>query len=213
MVPSQNEILKAIHNSGISIGEEGALVAARFGEILYQENESQNLTRIIGASEFVEGHLQDVLALLSLPALGKRILDIGSGSGIPGLLGAALSSRTDQVWFLTESEGKKAEYLERARAELGLDRVSVLPKRVEDVVELVRPDTIIARAVGNVEKIANWIWECSTWNNLVLFKSKGWDKEWSDAQRTRFGKKLTVIQTHDYSTAEKSRVLVTLKRK
>ena len=210
---SQSELLKAIHSSSLGLDEVGAGLAARFGEILYRENENQNLTRIVGTDEFVDGHLVDVLELLSLPTLGKRILDIGTGSGVPGLLAAAISSHADRIWFLTESEGKKADYLMRAKEELNLSRVSVFSKRAEEVTSLVNPDTIIARAVGTADKLASWVWNCSTWNNLILFKSRGWEQEWADAQLTRFGKKLTVIHTHDYSSKGKTRLLVTLKRK
>ncbi len=212
-MPSQIDLLKAIHSSDLPLNEASAQLAARFGEILYRENGNQNLTRIVGTDEFVEGHLLDVVELLSLPTLGKRILDIGTGSGVPGLLAATLSVNSDRVWFLTDSERNKADYLLRAKEELGLARVSVFSDRVERVVDLVQPDTIIARAVGTVDKLASWVWNCSTWNNLVLFKSRGWEKEWAEAQLTRFGKKLTVIHTHDYSSNGKTRLLVTLKRK
>jgi 16S rRNA (guanine527-N7)-methyltransferase len=210
---SQAEILKAIHAKGLPMDAEHALSASRFGEALYRENKLQNLTRIQGAEDFVSGHLVDVAELLSLPTLGKRVLDIGTGSGVPGLLGAALSSSNDRVWFLTESEQNKADFLERTRSELGLERVTVFPKRAEEVAQVCMPDTVIARAVGTVDKLAGWIWNCSTWNNLILFKSRGWELEWSEAQKTRFGKKLTIIHTHDYSSEGKTRILITLKRK
>lgn len=196
-------------------------MAAHFGAILYRENESQNLTRIEGVKDFVLGHLTDVVELLGLPTLGARVLDVGTGSGVPGLLAAALCHASNKelgtpggrIWFLTEAEKTKAEYLERAKQELGLDRVTVFSKRAEEVANLAKPDTIMARAVGTADKIAGWVSNCSTWNNLILFKSRGWEKEWSDAQKTRFGKKLTIIHTHEYSCGEKSRRLVTLKRK
>ena len=212
-MPNQEDLLKAIFVKGLPMGDDQALLASQFADILYRENKEQNLTRIEGPEEFVDGHLADVVELLSLSTLGKRVLDIGTGSGVPGLLAAALSQQQERVWFLTESEGKKAEYLERARLEMGLSRVSVLAKRAEEAVNLARPDTVIARAVGTVEKLAAWIWDCSTWNNLILFKSRGWEKEWADAQQTRLGKKLTVIHTHDYSSNGRTRILVTLKRK
>jgi 16S rRNA (guanine(527)-N(7))-methyltransferase RsmG len=213
MIPSSNDFLKEIHASDLPLSEEQAQRAAQFAHILHRENEVQNLTRILGAQEFVDGHLRDVVELLGVPTLGRRILDIGSGSGVPGLLGGALCAESDRVWLLTESEKMKAEYLTNTIREMGLRRVSAVPKRTEEIVGVFNPDTIIARAVGTVDKIANWIWSCSTWNNLILFKSKGWEKEWAEAKTTRFGKKLTVIHTHEYSFADKTRILVSLKRK
>ncbi len=198
-------------NSGLST--EQIRKAAQFAEILHRENELQNLTRITGIEEFYDGHLLDVIELMKLEGLGKRILDIGSGCGVPALLAAAIDLDPNRVWFLTESEKSKAEYLKLSTQELGLKRVSTLSDRVESVIQVIKPDTVIARAVGKVDKIAGWISNCSTWNNLILFKSKGWEEEWAEAKNTRFGKKLTVTHTHEYSSGDKYRVLITLKKK
>ena len=73
---NQEAFLKEIRSSGLELTEAQSLIAARFAEILHRENEEQNLTRIIGAKEYIQGHLVDVLELLALPTLGNRILDI-----------------------------------------------------------------------------------------------------------------------------------------
>ena len=213
MIPSQADFLKSIQSANLELSSSQMEKAAQFAEILHRENELQNLTRILGADEFVDGHLRDSLELLKNPALSDRVIDVGTGSGVPGLLSSALSADSDRIWFLTDSEKGKAEYLDRAKNELGLRRVSVFHKRAEEVIELVRAETVIARAVGTVDKIASWIWNCSTWNTLILFKSRGWEKEWQDTRLTKFGKKLTITQTHDYSSGDKTRLLITLKRK
>ena len=187
--------------------------ASKFAEILYRENQNQNLTRIVGTDGFYNGHLIDVIELLKLDSLGSRVLDVGSGCGCPGLLSAAIDLSPNRIWFLSESEKSKAEYLKQSATELELKRVSVLADRVENVIQVIKPDTVIARAVGTVEKIAGWISNCSTWNNLILFKSKGWEEEWNEAKKSRFGKKLTVTHTHEYSSEGKYRLLVTLSRK
>ncbi len=213
MAPKQAEFFQSIRSHNLELSEERARSAAHFAEILHRENESQNLTRILGAEEFVSGHLVDVLELLKVPQLGKRVLDIGTGSGVPGLLASAISRDSDRVWFLTDSEKGKAEYLERAKGELGVQRASVFHKRAEEIAPITRPDTVIARAVGTVDKIAAWIWECSTWNTLILFKSRGWEAEWAEARTTKYGKKLTVTHIHDYSTSDRCRLIVVLSRK
>jgi 16S rRNA (guanine(527)-N(7))-methyltransferase RsmG len=213
MIPSPLEFLTEIQAKKLDLTPEQAKQAAKFAHILHRENELQNLTRILGVSEFVEGHLIDVMELFKVPTLGERVLDIGSGSGVPGLLAASVDSSKTRQWFLSDSETSKGEYLSRGAEELGLERVATFSRRAEEVLDFVRPDTVIARAVGTVEKIAGWISNCSTWNNLVLFKSRGWEEEWKEAQLSRFGKKLTVTHTHEYSVGDKYRVLVSLKRK
>lgn len=210
---SQADFEKAIHSMGLALVPEQIIQASRFAEILYRENQSQNLTRIEGVEEFIEGHLIDVVELLGVPTLGLRIMDLGSGSGVPGLLSGAICANQQRSWHLVESESHKAAYLDNSSKELGLKNTFVYGERGESAILDIKPDTVIARAVGTVDKIAGWIWNCSTWNNLILFKSKGWEREWGEAQKTRFGKKLTITHTHDYSTNHRTRLLVTLKRK
>ena len=187
--------------------------ASLFAEILHRENELQNLTRILGVEDFIDGHLIDVLELLQFQSLGVLVLDIGSGCGVPGLLAAAIDLNEDREWFLCDSEKQKADFLSNTANEMGLNRVSITSSRVESVIQNIEPDTVIARAVGTVDKIAGWISNCSTWNNLILFKSKSWPEEWKEAQLNRFGKKLTVTQTKEYSSGDKYRVLINLRKK
>ena len=184
-----------------------------FAEILYKENQKQNLTRIEGVQDFVDGHLIDVLEFLKmLPEVGNRIVDVGSGSGVPGLLAAVIDFQSLRQWHLVESEAHKAAYLARSVQMMGLKNVFIHADRIENVIEEISPDTVIARAVGKVDKIAAWIWKCSTWNNLILFKSRSWINEWKEAQLTKFGKKLTVTQTHEYSVSDKYRIIVKMTR-
>lgn len=188
--------------------------ACLFYDLLYAGNQKQNLTRIEGPSDFVEGHLLDVVELVSLNWMGLKVADIGSGSGVPGLLAAAIDLDLDRKWHLIESEHSKAAYLDESSQVLGLNnRLKVHPERAEKAVFECSPDTVIARAVGTVDKIAAWIWNCSTWNNLILFKSRGWANEWESAKTTKYGKKLTVSQMHEYSSQGKYRNIVLVTRK
>ena len=198
------------------LGRIDAEKAASFAEILYRENEKQNLTRILGPRDFYFGHLLDVLKLFDFAktfTLGSRVADLGSGCGVPGLLAALLDADLDRRWLLIESEIQKAEYLKRAAIELGLSNVDVIHGRIEATLSSLRPTTLLARALGDVERIASWAWQCSTWNNLVLFKGPSWKSEWELAQKSRFGKKLTLANTFEYSADGRARSLVSLQRK
>ena len=210
---SANDFYQHLLSLNLQLNDLQLKKASQFAEILHRENKKQNLTRITGVSEYYDGHLLDVIEMFKLQGLGQRVLDLGSGCGVPGLLGGAIDESSSRQWFLVDAEGMKADYLSSTATEMSLGRISVFNDRTERIISDLRPDTVIARAVGSVEKIASWIFECSTWNNLILFKSRGWDDEWKQAQTSRFGKKLTISHIHEYSTGGKYRVLVTLKRK
>ena len=94
-------------------------------------------------------HVADSLVALDLEALSsaRRIADLGSGAGFPGL--AIAASRPDAEVQLVESQRRKCEFLSRARAAAGLQNVSVVCARAEDWVEgRLRNDVVLARALA-----------------------------------------------------------------
>lgn len=81
----------------------------------------------------------------------QRLLDLGSGAGVPGLLLAAMLADTQVV--LLDSNLRRTEFLARTVAELGLgDRVTVLRGRAEDVAQRTEwretQDVVVARSFG-----------------------------------------------------------------
>jgi 16S rRNA (guanine527-N7)-methyltransferase len=98
----------------------------------------------------VPRHLLDSLAVI--PYLGgMRIIDVGSGAGIPGIpLALALP---DREFVLLDSSGKKSRFQTHVKGALGLQNVEVVNRRVEDY----RPDrlfdTVITRAFASVTDI------------------------------------------------------------
>lgn len=183
-----------------------------YRELVVAENENQNLTRLISPKDFLLGHVLDVKELLKLEKMGRPALDMGSGAGVPGLLSAVLRPDT---WILSESEGKKAEFLLRATEILGLQSsVRVYAGRAEDFLKREKADTVVARAVGPIERIYGWIGKCSTWNKLVLFKGPKWKQEWEDSQNKPWIKNLQILEEQRYNLpgSEFERFLIVLGR-
>ncbi|MDP1605312.1 MAG: 16S rRNA (guanine(527)-N(7))-methyltransferase RsmG [Rhodocyclaceae bacterium] len=111
---------------------------AAYLALLAKWNRTYNLTAIRDPEEMVTHHLLDSLAVLPFiqkSALAGRqefnLADIGSGSGLPGLVLAI--ARPD--WSITsiETVDKKAAFQRQAKIELGLTNVSIHCGRVEDV--------------------------------------------------------------------------------
>jgi 16S rRNA (guanine(527)-N(7))-methyltransferase RsmG len=195
------------------LNDQKAAQTAKYRALLAAENQRQNLTRLIEPEDFLQGHLEDVLALEKSSLLGLINLDMGSGGGVPGLLSAALFGKS---WILTDSESRKAEFLSRAVSELGIqDHVRVFGERAENVLLRCKVDTVVARAVGPIERILGWIGRCSTWNSLILFKGPSWGEEWATFQRSGKGTKYQIANEYSYrvgQSQEKSRVLVSITR-
>lgn len=105
-----------------------------------------------------ERHLLNCAVLGELLPHGARVVDIGSGAGLPGLVVAC--DRADLSIDLVEPLQRRAEFLREAVEELGLaDRVRVLRGRAEE--PAVREAAggaswITARAVAPLGRLATW---------------------------------------------------------
>lgn len=103
-------------------------------------------------------HLLNCVALGELLPMGARVVDIGSGAGLPGI--AIACARPDLRVDLVESMLRRTDFLTEVVAELGLaDRVRVIRGRAEekDVVRSVGAARFVtARAVAPLDKLARW---------------------------------------------------------
>jgi 16S rRNA (guanine527-N7)-methyltransferase len=104
----------------------------RYLDELYRWNQRINLTSI-PREEAESRHLAEARRLLvqAAPAPGARVVDIGAGGGVPGLVMAIL--RPDLRVTLIESDRRKAGFLLQAAAVCECPQVRVDPRRAEEV--------------------------------------------------------------------------------
>src|SRR5574341_2241075 len=106
-----------------------------YARLIVEEGSRFNLTSLREPEVIERRHFGESLALLealeSLGAVGSPEIDIGSGAGFPGL--PIKIARPDLQLTLLEATGKKARFLELAVRELGLDGVTVVIGRAEEV--------------------------------------------------------------------------------
>ena len=120
-------------------------------------NKHFNLSGITAIQEMVPLHLLDSLAIS--PYLeGERILDIGSGAGLPGIPLAI--ANPDKNFVLLDSNGKKTRFLFQVKVALELSNVEVVDARVDEY--LSTPDTgefslITCRAFSSLSSIVKMI--------------------------------------------------------
>lgn len=85
---------------------------------------------------------------------GARVIDIGSGAGLPGIPLAI--ARPDLQLTLLEPLLKRSNYLAEITEKLGLDNVTVIRDRAENLGKDAKFDVVTSRAVAPLAKLARW---------------------------------------------------------
>lgn len=140
---SASTLVAGLSELGLAADEERCQRLLAFVALLARWNRTYNLTAIDDPPAMVTRHLLDSLSIA--PHLrGRRVLDLGSGAGLPGIPLA--------IWFperefhLLDSNGKKIRFLFHAKLELGLANVDVHQARAESFRDASGFDCITSRA-------------------------------------------------------------------
>lgn len=119
-------------------------------DLLLKWNRVYNLTAITDHRSGVVRHLLDSLAIAPYIE-GERLLDVGSGGGLPGIPLAI--SYPEKQFTLLDSNSKKTRFLVQAKGELGLNNLNVVHSRIEEF-RPERPfDMILSRAFASLKDI------------------------------------------------------------
>ncbi|MBE6989703.1 MAG: 16S rRNA (guanine(527)-N(7))-methyltransferase RsmG [Ruminococcaceae bacterium] len=131
---------------------------AAFADAVLEKNKVMNLTAITEPADFAALHLLDSAALMSIAAFrGKRVIDVGTGAGFPGVPLRILEPDFDLT--LLDSLGKRVDFLREACAELGLERVTAVHARAEEFASAHREqyDIAVSRAVAELNVLCELV--------------------------------------------------------
>jgi 16S rRNA (guanine527-N7)-methyltransferase len=121
-----------------------------FIKLIEKWNKAYNLTAIRDQEEMARLHILDSLAII--PHIkGKRIIDIGTGAGLPGIPLAICLPEID--FTLLDSNAKKTRFVQQAILELKLKNAAVLHSRVEDYHPEHAYDAVLTRAFAALPDI------------------------------------------------------------
>ena len=139
-----------LNNKTISLLEE-------YYNILKEENEKYNLTRIIEKEDVYLKHFYDSLTIIKIVDINNQsICDLGSGAGFPGLVLAICFPNAKLT--LIESNGKKCNFLNIVKEKLSLENVNIINVRVEEYAKENREifDIVTARAVAPIKHLLEY---------------------------------------------------------
>ncbi len=132
--------------------ESQADLLTRYLELLAKWNKAYNLTAVRDPVEMVSRHILDSLSIAPFME-GERLMDVGSGPGLPGIPMAILNP--EKQFTVLDSNGKKTRFMTQAKTDLGLENVTVANCRVESF-EVEQPfDVIMSRAFSSLIDMIN----------------------------------------------------------
>lgn len=143
----QAKLQQGLQQAGIDLPEPVQHKLLDYLALLQKWNKVHNLTAVRDPEEMVTLHLLDSLSVL--PHIkAKRLLDVGSGAGLPGIP-LALCLPGLQVTVM-DSSHKKASFMRQAKAELGIANLEVVCGRVENFRPEQLYDVVISRAFSDL---------------------------------------------------------------
>ncbi|MBI3146647.1 MAG: 16S rRNA (guanine(527)-N(7))-methyltransferase RsmG [Pseudogulbenkiania sp.] len=142
------ELTQGLAELKLDLNQEQIARLESYLALLAKWNQTYNLTAVREEERMVSYHLLDSLTLVPQLNGGTRLLDVGSGGGMPGI--PAAIARPDLQVVLLDSNHKKTTFLRQAVIELKLDNVEVITDRVEAYQPAEKFDRITSRAFSEL---------------------------------------------------------------
>ena len=188
--PLAASIATACERLAANVPAEAVPGLAAYAEALWRWNERLNLTRHTDAERFVFRDVADAVAIAEHLAEGERVLDVGTGGGVPGVLLAIL--RPDLSVELCDSVGKRAAAVEAITKEAGVP-LTVHARAAQGIVAETFFDTLVVRAVAPLSKLLGWFEPLADrFGHMLVIKGPRWEAEKGEARHRGQMKKVRI---------------------
>ena len=142
-----NQLIDGMHS--LNLPPNQAPVIMEYLQLLQKWNKTYNLTAIDEWSDMVTHHALDALAVIK-HFKGQRVIDVGTGGGIPGVLVTIMCPEKQVV--LLDAVGKKARFLRQVKRDLNLQNMEVVHDRVENYFPEEKFDVVTSRAFSELNQ-------------------------------------------------------------
>lgn len=152
--PLLHELLKdGLEQMGLTLAQDTQKKLLRYVALLDKWNKVYNLTAVRELERMVGLHILDSLSILSQVGTSKRLLDVGTGGGLPGIpLAIALrDTAADAQITMLDTIAKKTTFVRHAIGELGLGNAQVVTSRVEKYQPPQLFDVVVSRAFAELK--------------------------------------------------------------
>ena len=156
---ARDQVASAAAQLGLALDDAVVDRLLAYLALLRRWNRVYNLSALRDPAEMLTHHLLDCLAVvgpLQRHAKGRplRILDVGSGGGLPGVVLAIVHG--DWAVTCVDAVAKKASFIRQVAGELALPNLKAVHARVEDMPAEARFDLIVSRAFASLADFTSW---------------------------------------------------------
>ena len=206
---------QGLENLNLELNEKQIEQFLKYYEMLIEKNKVMNLTAITEYDEVIEKHFLDSISLCQVYDLSKpvKILDMGTGAGFPGV---PLKIAFPEVEItLADSLNKRIKFLDEVVEELGLEKVTTVHARAEELARNKEHresyDLVVSRAVANLSTLGEYcIPFVKMGGNFISYKSGEVDEEVNAAGKAIkiLGGEMKDVYKFDLSDQKRSFVII-----
>jgi 16S rRNA (guanine527-N7)-methyltransferase len=153
-----------------TIDQESIEKLGRYRDLIVTWSGRMNLVSRSDIPHILTNHILDSLGPVAMIPSGSRVIDIGSGAGLPGIPLAI--ARDDITVSLLESIHKKALFLRTAQGELGLEKLAVLEERLEMTERDRSFDIATVRALPRLENLIDKVQALIRPGGMIIYYEK-----------------------------------------
>lgn len=209
---------KNLENLGeIKITDEQIRKFYKYMILLLEWNEKINLTAIKEPKDIILKHFIDSLTIEKYIEKDKKIIDIGTGAGFPGIPLKIVRPDIDVV--LVDSLKKRVNFLENVIEELNLDKIQAIHARAEEVGQSRKYreqfDYTTSRAVASMNVLSEYTIPLLKLNGISIYmKGTNLDEELEMSKKAicTFGGEIKEIEKFSLSKTDNSRTIILVRK-
>ncbi len=213
--PAESALLRAsAQRFAVDLGDAQVDSLGCYLDLLLQWREHARLvSRRQTRADLIRKHIADAFALVAPLAPYRRLADVGSGAGLPGLPLAIL--RVDARVTLIEANRRKANFLREVTRRLRLSQVTIIAERAE-AVEIPPPErfeAVVSRAVWRIPELLGRVRRLLAPGGVVIaMKGPAAEKETAVVEIEALGYHLNAVERYRLDSGE-ARLLLILQMK
>ena len=184
VIPEPERVRELLDEHLQAAGEAEKVKLVQYYMLLIERNNVMNLTAVTDPEGVVTRHFADSLLALEMLPHGARVIDVGTGAGLPGI--PLLIMRPDIEMTLLDSLNKRIGFLSDVISRLGLS-ARLIHARAEDAAQtaVLREsfDIALSRAVAELRVVSEWTlpFVC-VGGSALMYKGPGAERELADAE-------------------------------